>query len=130
MKHILESKFSVAGISKFSRTNNSLGNVGFQQIDEYGTEMKLKINKFWVKKKIRILSDNSSFLLEPSDFKHNNVDYDSVEKMEYEMNTDEESVLVKRVITQDGDYDESEVEEGPRFSRSKAKNRSTSSISK
>ena len=51
-------------------------------------------------------------------------------KIEFNINTDNESVLVKRVVTQDGDYDESEVEEGPRFSKSKAKKRASSTIPK
>ena len=40
------------------------------------------------------------------------------------------SVRIQRIDTQGEDYEESEVEEGPRFSKSTARNRSTSTISK
>lgn len=59
-----------------------------------------------------------------------NVNVDNEEKVEFDVYTEQESIQAKQTDKADGDFEEDEVEEGPRFSKSNARKRSTSLISK
>lgn len=94
--------------------------------------MSIKINKFCTTS-LRKSSFNTSLAKRSRQERNSNkenINTENLEKIEFDIDTDTESIIVHRYTVQDGDYDESEVEEGLRFSKSKAKQRSSSFICK
>jgi hypothetical protein len=94
--------------------------------------MSIKINKFCTTN-LKKSKFNTSLCKQPRHERignKENINTDNLERIEFNVDTDSESLKVYKHKVQDGDYDESEVEEGLRFSKSKAKQRSSSFICK
>jgi hypothetical protein len=123
IKHLFSHSFSVADIR----------NVGYEKLDQDGVEITFKVTKYCTTK-IKKSMFNSCIARKPMKYESDdkeNVNTENLERIEFDIDTDNESIGVKRyTLVSDENYNESEVEEGPRFSKSKARNRSSSLIHK
>lgn len=123
LNHLAEFAFSVGDIR----------NVGFESLEQDGVEMRVKINKFCTTKIKKSMFDSSISKTSRYDNSSNkeNVNFDNLERIEFDVDTDNENITMRKPReTADENYDESDVEEGPRFSKSRARKRSSSLISK
>lgn len=123
IRHLITHSFSVA----------SIRNVGYERIELDGVNLEIKINKYCTTK-IKQGNFNSCLYRKISQGIINNkenINTVNLNRVEVDIDTDKETLKLKKQSTApDGDYDESEVEEGTRFSQSKARKRSSSLISK
>jgi hypothetical protein len=123
LKHLAEFTFSVGNVR----------NVGFENLEQDGVEMKVKINKFCTTKIKKSLFNSSISKTTRYDDSSNkeNINLDNSERIEFNIDTDNENTTIRKPrMISDENYDESDIEEGPRFSKSRARKRSSSVISK